>query len=96
MSTYIVMYNFTDQGIKNIKDSPKRLEAGIKAFEAKGGKMLGAYYTQGEFDLITIGEISDELAGAAHTLATAALGNVRPTTLRAFTAAEFAEIVKRM
>ncbi len=96
MPTYIVLYKFTDQGIKNIKDSPKRLEAGIKSFEAKGGKILGAYYTQGEFDLVTIGEIPDELAGVAHTLATDSLGNVRSTTLRAFTAKEFAEAIKKM
>ena len=95
MPIFITLYKFTDQGIKNIKDSPKRLEAGIKSFEAKGGKMLGAYYTAGEFDLVTVGEISEE-HGMAATLATAALGNVRPTTLRAFTAKEFAEIIKKM
>ncbi len=95
MAVFIVMYKFTDQGIRNIKDSPQRLEAGIKSFEARGGKILGAYYTAGEYDLVTIGEI-DEQAGVAHTLATAALGNVRPTTLRAYTAEEFAEIVKKI
>jgi uncharacterized protein with GYD domain len=96
MPIFIVLYKFTDQAVRNIKDSPKRLEAGIKAFEAKGGKILGTYYTQGEFDLVTIGEIADEQAGFAHTLATVSLGNVRSTTLRAFTAKEFAEILKKM
>ena len=96
MPVYITLYKLTDQGIRNIKDSPKRLEAGIKSFEAKGGKILGAYYTTGEFDVVTIGEISDEKAGMANTLATAALGNVRPMSLRAYTAEEFAEIIKKM
>ena len=96
MPIFVTLYKFTDQGIKNVKDSPQRLKAAIKAFEAKGGKLLGAYYTTGEFDLLTIGEISNEQAGLAHTLATASLGNVRPTTLRAYTAEEFAEIVKKM
>jgi uncharacterized protein with GYD domain len=96
MPIFITLYKFTDQGIKDIKASPERLKAGIKAFEAKGGKLLGAYYTAGECDLVTIGEISDEQAGVAHTLTMAALGNVRPTTLRAYTAEEFAEIVKKM
>ncbi len=96
MPVFLTLYKFTDQGIKNIKDSPQRLKAAIKAFESKGGKVLGAYYTTGEFDLLVVGQIADEEAGLAHTLATASLGNVRPTTLRGFTADEFAEIVKKM
>ncbi len=96
MPTFVTLYKFTDQGTRDIKESPKRLESGIKAFEAKGGKMLGAYYTIGEFDLVTVGEISDEQAGLAHTLAMNALGNVRSTTLRAYTAKEFADVIKRM
>jgi uncharacterized protein with GYD domain len=96
MPTFVTLYKFTDQGIRNIKDSPKRLKAAIKAFEAKGGKILGAYYTVGEFDLVTVGEISDEQVGLAHTLAITSLGNVRSTTLRAYTATEFAEVIKKM
>ena len=96
MPTFMTLYKFTDQGVKNIKDSPQRLKAAIKAFEAKGGKLLGAYYTIGEFDLVVVGEIADEQAGLAHTLATVSLGNVRSTTLRAYTATEFAEIIKKM
>jgi len=96
MATMITLYKFTDQGIRNVKDSPQRLKAAIKAFEAKGGKILGAYYTLGEYDLVTIAEIADQQAGLAHILTTAALGNVRSTTLPAFSAAEFAEIIKKM
>ena len=96
MSISVTLYKFTDQGIKNIKDSPKRLEAAIKAFEAKGGKILGAYYTIGEYDLVVVGEVEDEKVGIAHTLATVSMGNVRSTTLRAFTPKEFAKIIKKM
>lgn len=96
MPIFVTLYKFTDQGVRNIKDSPQRLKAAIKAFETKGGKILGAYYTVGEFDLIVVGEIADEQAGLAHTLATVSLGNVRSTTLRGYTATEFAEIVKKM
>jgi uncharacterized protein with GYD domain len=96
MPTYVTMYKFTDQGIKNVKESPKRLEAGIKAFEAMGGKMLGAYYMLGEYDLVTVGEIASEEAGVAFALSIGALGNVRSTTLRAFSPREFAEIIKKM
>ena len=95
MSTFVTLYKFTDQGMKNIKDSPKRLDAAVKAFEAKGGKILAAYYTVGEYDLAVAGEI-DEKAGIAHTLATVSQGNVRSTTMPAYTPAEFAEIIKKM
>ncbi len=96
MAINIVLWKFTEQGMKNIKDSPKRLEAGIKAFEAAGGKILGSYYTVGEYDLVTIGEIADEKAGLAHTLSMNMLGNVRSVTMRAFTPAEFSEILAKI
>ena len=96
MSINIVLWKFTEQGVKNIKDSPKRVQAAIKSFEAMGGKMLGIYYTVGEYDLISIGEIADEKAGLAHTIATNALGNARSTTMSAYTPAEFAEILKKI
>jgi uncharacterized protein with GYD domain len=96
MPIFVTLYKFTDQGIRNIKESPQRLNAGMKAFEARGGKILGAYYTLGEFDLVVIGEIADEQAGVANALAQASLGNVRSTTLRGYTATEFTEIIKKM
>jgi len=89
------LWKFTEQGMKNLKDSPSRLEAGIKAFEAIGGKMHCAYYTVGEYDLVTIGEIADEKAGLAHTLAMNMAGYVKSITLRAFTPAEFAEVLAK-
>ena len=49
MPIFVTLYNFTDQGFKTIKDSPKRLDSAIKAFEAKGGKVLGVYYTVRQF-----------------------------------------------
>ena len=96
MPTFVTLYKFTDQGFKNIKESPQRLNAGLKAFEARGGKVHGAYYTVGEYDLIVIGEIADEQAGVANALAQASLGNVRSTTLRGFTPSEFSEIIKKI
>src|SRR5512140_2375370 len=95
MAVNIILWKFTEQGMKNIKDSPSRLEAGTKAFEAAGGKMLGSYYTVGEYDLVTIGEIADEKAGLAHTLSMNMMGNVKSVTLRAFTPSEFAEILAK-
>lgn len=96
MAIFVTLYNFTDQGARNIKDSPKRLNTAIKAFEVKGGKLLGAYYMVGEYDLIIIAEIEDDRVGLAHTLETVSMGNVRSKTLLAYTPKEFAEIIKKM
>jgi len=85
MPTFICLMNYTEQGIRTIKDSPKRIEEGIKLFEDMGGKLVAIYSTQGEYDLIAVGEApSDEIA-TTFTLRLASLGNVRTTTMKAFT-----------
>ena len=85
MPTYIILMNYTEQGIRTIKDSPKRIEEGIKLWEAMGGKVVAIYSTQGEYDLIAVVEApSDEIA-TTFTLKLASLGNVRTTTMKAFT-----------
>ena len=96
MSITVTLYKFTDQGVKNIKDSPKRLAAAIKIAEEKGIKLLGAYYTVGEYDLVVIAEADDEKIGLAHTIATVSLGNVRSTTLPAFSPKDYAKIIKKI
>lgn len=95
MATYITFYKLTDQGIREIRDAPKRIESGIKAFEASGGRLIGFYATMGEYDYVSITEASEEV-GATFTLAQGALGNVRTVTVRAFPQEEFAALVKRL
>lgn len=96
MALYVTLYTFTDQGIRNVKESPARLQAGIKAGQAAGMKILGAYYTQGPYDLVLISEASDEQAAAAFALGIGAQGNVRSVTMRAFDPDAFARIVSLM
>ena len=96
MPLYITLYKLTDQGIKNIKDAPERYKQGTKAIEQMGGKVIGFYLTMGEYDYVGIGEAPSDEVAATFALALGALGNVRTTTLRAFTAEEFAEIVKKL
>ncbi len=96
MSLYVTLYKFTDQGIRNVKDSPVRLETAMNAATTLGIRVLGAYYTMGEYDLVTISDVPNDQVAIASTLAGAALGNVRSTTMKAFTPAEFAEIVKKL
>jgi uncharacterized protein with GYD domain len=96
MPTYVILMNLTDQGIRNIKDVPKRIEAGIKALENMGGKLIGFYMTMGEYDYITIGEAPSDEAVATFLLALGSLGNVRTKTLKAFTKEEFVAIVNKL
>ena len=96
MPTYIVLYKLTDQGIRNIKEAPQRIEEGIKALEAAGGKVIGFYSVMGEYDYVSIGEAPNDETAVALALAIGSQGNVRTTTLKAFTKEEFGEIVKKL
>lgn len=96
MPTYVTLYKLTDQGVRNIREAPTRIEAGIKAWEAGGGKMLGFYATTGEYDYVGISEAPTEEAGTAFNLAIASQGNVRSTTMRAFSRDEFAAIIAKL
>ena len=96
MPTYVVLYKLTDQGIRNIKDAPQRMEKGIKALEAMGGKVIGIYSVMGEYDYVGIGEMPNDEAALTLALAMGSEGNVRTTTMKAFTQEEFAEIIKKL
>jgi uncharacterized protein with GYD domain len=96
MATHIVLMKLTDQGIKDIKNAPQRVDAATKAIEAMGGKLTGFYFTLGEYDYVTIVEGLTDEAGASFLLKLGSAGNVRTTTLKAFTKNEFAEIVKKL
>lgn len=93
MPHYISLLNYTQKGIENIKQSPARLEAAKKAWKASGGKIVSFYLTLGRCDAVVISEFPDDETAAKAALATAALGNVRTETLRAFTEEEFKKIV---
>ena len=96
MQIYVILYKFTDQGIKNIKDIPRLMEDAIKNYEAMGGKVIGVYTVMGEYDIVAIGEVpSDEIA-MTFALALGSQGNVRTTTLKAFTKEQFAAMVKKL
>lgn len=96
MNTYITLMKLTDQGAKDLKNAPKRIEAGIQGFEKMGGKMIAFYSTLGEYDYIGIGEAPNDETATAFNLALSSLGNVRTTTIRAFTPKEFAALIARI
>ena len=93
MSTYITLINFTEEGVKNMKQSPARLEAAKKAFAAAGGELKAFYLTLGRFDAVVIAEGPDAEKAATLALSIGAQGAVRTETLRAFTEEEYERII---
>jgi uncharacterized protein with GYD domain len=96
MATYIMLFNYTEQGIKNFKESPKRQEAAREMARKFGIEVKEIYLTMGIYDFVSIAEASDDQAVAKFALSLGALGNVRTTTLKAFTQAEFRDIVQAL
>ncbi|MFC1950195.1 GYD domain-containing protein [Chloroflexota bacterium] len=96
MPTYVVLSNWTDQGIRNVKDSPKRLHATRKAIEAAGGKVLGYYLTMGRYDSVMIVESPSDEAAATLALSSGSAGNVRTETLKAFPEDEYRRIIAKI
>jgi uncharacterized protein with GYD domain len=96
MASYVILMKLTEQGAKTIKDAPGRVEAGIKAFEKMGGKVIGFYVVMGEYDYVAVGEAPSDEVATTFALVLASLGNVKTTTLRAYTKEEFAAMVKKL
>lgn len=95
MATYIAVINFTDQGVRGVKDSPNRLAAAGQVAESMGVKVRDAFWTLGEYDMIVIADGPDE-AIAAWMYKVGSLGNIRSTTLRAFSRDEMHNIVAKI
>ncbi len=93
MPTYVVLNNYTDQGIRNIKEGPARLDATRKAIEAAGGKVLGFYLTMGRYDSVIIVEAPSDEVAAALALGAGSQGSIRTETLKAFPEAEYRKII---
>ena len=96
MPTYISLYRWTEQGVKNVKQSPDRIDAGVKAAQAMGIKVTGVYVVMGQYDLITIAEAPNDEAIARFALSLGMQGNVSTQTLRAFNPDEFKKIVSAL
>lgn len=96
MPTYIAIGNFTDQGMRTIKDTTKRAAANEKALKKMGVTMKALYWTMGQYDLVSIVEAPDDVSMSAVSLAIGAAGNVRGQTLRAYTREEMEAIVKKL
>lgn len=95
MTTFVSLINLTDQGIRNVKESPHRFEA-FEDLAAKQGIVVKAvYYTIGQFDMIVVVE-GDDRSAIATLLATNALGNIRSQTLLAYSVDDMKGITAKM
>src|SRR5215470_5521527 len=93
MPTYIAFLKWTPQGLQNIKQSPSRLDAARKGFEAAGVKMKDFYMVTGRYDMLTIVDAPDDTALAKAILSSASQGNIMSETCRAFTENEYKGII---
>ena len=96
MPIYISLMNLTEQGVKDIKNAPQRVEEAVKGLEAIGGKLVAFYTVMGEYDYVGIAEAPSDEVAMTFLMGLGAAGNVRTTTLKAFTAEQFAEMVKKL
>ncbi len=96
MAAYIVLINFTDQGIRNVKQIPERRKAGIAAAEKLGIKVKDAYWTVGAYDAVVVADAPNEEAMTTWALSVASKGNIRTQTMRAFSADEMNKILAKI
>jgi len=96
MASYILLVNWTDQGIRNVKESPERLAGAKKSIEAAGGKMKGFYLTMGRYDMVAIIEAPDDEVASAIVLHVGKGGSVRTETLRAFPEEQYRNIIAKV
>jgi uncharacterized protein with GYD domain len=93
MPAYVSLFNFTEQGIKTVKETAKRAEAVRKNAEAAGGRVIGIWWLMGQYDGILIFESPDEDTAMRQLIANGMLGNIRTNTLRAYSEEEMARVI---
>lgn len=96
MATYIVLLNYTEQGIRNIKDTTKRAESVREMAKKFGVTPKEFYWTLGSYDIVDIFEAPDDTSMAALLASLGALGNVRTLTLRAFSEDDMNGIIAKL
>ena len=96
MPLYVSLVTWTGEGVKKVKDTPKRAEAFKAAARKLGCEVKEILWTMGRYDIVAITEAPDDAAMSRLALGVAMLGNVRTETLRAYTKSEFTEVLKGM
>src|SRR5215475_13735759 len=93
MARYIMLVKWTDQGIRNVKDSPKRLDAARGVAKGLGAEIRDFYLTMGDHDMVVVADAPNDEAMAKFVLALGSAGNVRTRTLKAFAEPEYRAII---
>jgi uncharacterized protein with GYD domain len=96
MPTYVMLANWTDQGVRNIDESPRRVDAARRNLEEMGGRFLSLFMTMGDYDLIITYYAPDDAVSARFTLLLGKLGNVRTKTLKAFPEEAYRQIINSL
>ena len=96
MATYIMLGNFTDQGIRNVKDTTKRADAVKEAAKKYGTTMKEIFWTMGPYDMVVTLEAPDDASVSAFALAVGSAGNIRGQTLRAYSKDEMNAVLKKI
>ena len=96
MSKYTILIKWTEQGIRNVKDTIKRAKSFEDAVEKAGGKSLGFYYTIGRYDMVAMVEAPTDETMASILFSLGRLGNVRTETLKTFSMDEAANIIEKL
>ncbi|TDJ70025.1 MAG: GYD domain-containing protein [Proteobacteria bacterium] len=96
MAIYISLISFTDQGIRNVKQSPERAQAFRDMVEKAGATVKAIYWTLGNYDLVAITDVPDDATAMTLLLTTGSLGNIRTQTLKGFSAEEMAPILAKL
>jgi uncharacterized protein with GYD domain len=96
MKTYVSLVNWTDQGIKEFRDTIDRAEEFSKLVQNSGGRVREMMWTVGEYDMVCVADFPDEETGVAALLKAGSLGNIRSNTLPAFSADEMSSILAKV
>lgn len=96
MPTFVSLINWTDQGVANFKDTVTRSVDASNAAVAMGGQLKEIYWTVGPYDLVTVADFPDDATATAFLLAVSSRGNLRTTTLRAYSADEMTQIIAKV
>jgi uncharacterized protein with GYD domain len=96
MATYIVLGQFTDQGIRNVQDTSKRADVAKEVAITFGVEVRDVFWTIGHYDIVLIVEAPDDETMMALGMSFGKLGNIRTETLRSFSQAEIGPVLKRV
>jgi len=95
MATYIGLLQYTDQGIRNVKETTRRAAAANEAAVKLGAKFTEFFWTLGQYDLVAVAEAPDDETMTAVMLKLASLGNVKTQTMRAFRSTEMEAVLRK-